>query len=368
MPDPEFKGRYYNTAAPLVIGNLVIAGVAGGDTPLRGFLTAFDAATGKMAWRLWTIPLPGEPLAKTWVGEGALPAGGGATWTTGSYDVESNTLYWAVGNPYPDYDGTNRIGDNLYSNSVLAIEPKTGKVKWHFQFTPHDLHDWDASTPMVLADAEFQGRKRKLLLHGDRNGYFYVLDRTNGQFLLGKPFVKNITWSTGIDAKGVPILTPNNYPTAEGVVTCPNVRGATNWYSQSYNPGTNLFYLSAAETCGSYRLGGFGRPPNTGVPRDPEKRFIRALNISTGEIVWEKEMVGPPDGNYGGVLTTGGGMLFHGESGGGFAAVDAKTGKTLWHYPINDNWRASAMSYLVDGKQYVAIAAGTNITTFALGE
>lgn len=368
ITDPAYRGRYYNTAAPLVIGDLIVTGVAGGDTPLRGFVAAFKAATGELAWRLWTIPRPGEPLAKTWKGS-ALPTGGGGTWTTGSYDVETNTLYWAVGNPYPDYDGTERGGANLYSNSVLAIDPANGRVKWHFQFTPHDLHDWDASAPLVLADAVFRGQKRKLLLQANRNGYFYVLDRTSGKFLLGKAFVKNLTWSSGIDAKGVPILLPNNFLTDEGVITCPNVRGAANWYSTSFSPVTQLFYVSAAETCGFYRKGVGPRQFTSPLAgRQPERRFVRALNISTGEIVWEKELVGPPDANYGGVLTTAGGLAFHGETGGGFAAVDAKTGKTLWHFSNNDNWRATAMTYLVDGKQYVAIAGGNNITAFALGE
>ena len=366
LTDPNFKGRYYNTAAPLIVGDLIVSGVAGGDLPLRGFIVAFKANTGALAWRLWTIPLPGDPLAKTWTGR-VLPSGGGGTWTTGSYDVASKTIYWAVGNPYPPTNGDDRKGDNLYSNSVLAIDPRNGKVKWHFQFTPHDLHDWDASTPLVLADTTFQGRQRKLLLHADRNGYFYVLDRTNGQFLLGKPFVKKLTWSEGLDDKGVPKLLPNNYPTEQGTYTCPNVRGATNWYAQSWNPETNLFYVSAAEDCGLYRKVG-GQYAGVRDAENPGTRLIRALNISTGEVVWEKLMEGAPDANYGGVLTTAGGLLFHGETGGAFAAVDAATGKTLWHYPTNENWRATAMSYLVDGKQYVAIAAGSNIMAFALGD
>lgn len=364
LTDPKFRGRYYNTAAPLIVGDLIVSGVAGGDSPLRGFVVAFKAATGELAWRRWTLPLPGEPLAATWTGR-ALANGGGGTWTTGSYDVEAKTLYWAVGNPYPPTDGDEREGTNLYSNSVLAIDPANGEVKWHFQFTPHDLHDWDASTPLVLGDINFQGRPRKVLMQANRNGYFYVLDRTTGAYLLGKPFVKRLTWSSGLDAKGAPILTANNYPTVAGTLTCPNVRGATNWYSTSYNPGTGLFYVSAAEDCGIYRktgssYAGFRDPEN------PGERYLRALNPSTGAVVWEKAMVGAPDANYGGVLTTGGRLAFYGESGGAFAAVDAANGRTLWRYPANDNWRATAMTYLVDGKQYVAIAAGSNIMSFAL--
>jgi PQQ-dependent dehydrogenase (methanol/ethanol family) len=364
LTDPNFKGRYYNTAAPLVVGDLIVSGVAGGDTPLRGFLVAFKATTGELAWRLWTIPLPGEPGSETWRGD-ALPTGGGATWTTGSYDPGAKILYWAVGNPYPPTDGAQRGGANLYSNAVLAIDPANGKVKWHFQFTPHDLHDWDAATPLVLADAKWKGQDRKLLLHGDRNGFFYALDRITGQYLTGAAFVKRLTWASGLSPQGVPITTENNVPTDEGTYTCPNVRGATNWYAQSFNPGTGLFYVMAAEDCGIYRRVGStyaGRPD----PQNPGERFLRALNIETGQVAWEKKLVGSQEANYSGVLTTAGGLAFHGEIGGAFAAVDAKTGETLWYFRTNDNWRATAMSYLLDGKQYVAVAAGSNIITFAL--
>jgi alcohol dehydrogenase (cytochrome c) len=366
LPDPAYRGRYYNSSAPLVIGDLVISGVAGGDSPLRGFLAAFKVSTGQLAWRFWTIPGPGEPGSETWPGR-ALPTGGGATWTTGSYDPETNTLYWAVGNPYPDTDSADRPGKNLYSNSVVAFDPATGKPKWSFQFTPHDLHDWDATEPLVLADAVWRGKPRKLLLQADRNGFFYVLDRTTGQFLLGEPFVHKLTWATGIGPDGVPKLTQNNYPTKAGTVTCPSVRGATNWYATSYNPGTGLFYVMAAEDCSTYTIGalGFGGYHN---PKDPGLRYLRALDIQTGKIVWQKPMVGAQEANYTGVLSTGGGLVFHGETGGRFAAVDARTGKTLWSFPTNEFPRAGPMTYEVGGRQYVAVAAGANIVAFALPE
>jgi PQQ-dependent dehydrogenase (methanol/ethanol family) len=366
MTDPAFPGGYYNTAAPLVVGDLIVAGVAGGDSPLRGFLIAFKAQTGEMAWRLWTIPLPGEPLSETWGGT-ALPTGGGATWTTGSYDADANVLYWAVGNPYPDTDGDQRKGSNLYTNTVLALEPETGKVKWHFQFTPHDLHDWDANTPLVLADLDYKGKPRKLLLQANRNGFFYVLDRTTGEFLSGTPFVKKLTWASGIGPDGAPILLPGNEPTVEGTLTCPSVRGGTNWYATSFNPLSKLFYVMAAEDCGIYRKIGsiYAGKPN---PDDPGQRFLRALDPQTGKVVWEKQLVGSQEANYGGVLSTAGGVVFHGETGGAFAAVDAVTGKTLWTFNTNEAWRATAMTYLVDGKQYVAVAAGTNIVAFSLAD
>ena len=241
---PVTPGSFSASSAPLVVGDLVISGIAGGDGPLRGFLAAYKATTGQLAWRFWTIPNPGEPASETWVGN-AIATGGGATWLTGSYDVETDTLYWAVGNPFPATDGDQRQGANLYTNCVLALDAKTGKLRWHYQFTPHDLHDWDATEPFVLVDTTYRGRDRKLLLQANRNGFVYVLDRTNGEFLLGKPFVKKMNWSSGIGPDGKPQLLPANQPTKAGVKTCPSVRGATNWYSTSFHPGTKLFYVMA---------------------------------------------------------------------------------------------------------------------------
>ncbi|MGO9258783.1 MAG: c-type cytochrome [Bryobacteraceae bacterium] len=244
---PETPQHYGATSSPLVIGDLVISGVAGGDEGIRGFIGAWKAATGELAWRFWTVPNPGEPGSETWEGN-AVDGRGGSTWLTGTYDPETGLLYWPTGNPFPDTDGTDRGGDNLHTNCDLALDPKTGKLVWYFQFTPHDLHDWDAVQPPVLVDAMFQGRDHKLLLHANRNGYFYVLDRTNGKFLLGKPFVKKLTWSTGLDAGGRPILTPNNETTPGGIKTCPAVRGATNWYSPAFSPLTGLYYLDPAHS------------------------------------------------------------------------------------------------------------------------
>lgn len=365
LPEKGAKGQFYSSQAPVVVGDLVIAGIAGGDSPMRGFLAAYDAASGREAWRFYTIPNPGEPLAKTWQGR-ALPTGGGATWHTGAYDPETGTLYWAVGNPYPDTDPDERGGRNLYTNSVIALDAKTGKFKWHFQFTPYDTHDWDATQPLVLVDTVWKGRARKLLLSAQRSGIFYVLDRTNGEFLLAKPFVHKMSWASGFEKDGTPILVPGNQPTLEGTKTCPGVRGATNWYSQSFDPQTGLFYVMAAEDCGIYRKKGeiFGGNPD---PFDPGTRLVRALNIETGAIVWEKLLTGPQETNYTGVLTTGGGLLFHGETGGAFAAVDARSGKTLWTFRGNAPWRASPMTYEVDGRQYVAGMDGTNLISFALG-
>jgi PQQ-dependent dehydrogenase (methanol/ethanol family) len=364
LPEKGAQGKFYSSMAPVIVGDLVIAGIAGGDSPMRGFVAAYRPDSGKLAWRFYTIPKPGEPLSETWKGR-ALPTGGGATWSTGSYDAETGTLYWAVGNPYPDTDPDERGGRNLYTNSVVALEARTGKFKWHFQFTPFDTHDWDATQPLVLVDALWKGKPRKLLLSAQRSGIFYVLDRTNGQFLLAKPFVKKMTWANGFEKDGTPIMTAGNTPTLDGTKTCPGVRGATNWYSQSYDPQTKLFYVMAAEDCGIYRKTGkvFGNNPD---PSDVGTRLVRALNIETGDVAWEKLLTGPQETNYTGVLATAGGVVFHGETGGDFAGVDAKTGKTLWRFRANDSWRASPMTYMVGGKQYVAAMDSTNLISFAL--
>jgi PQQ-dependent dehydrogenase (methanol/ethanol family) len=366
MPAAGAPGAYGATAAPLVVGDLVIGGVGGGDAPLLGFIAAYRATTGEEVWRFRTIPQRGEKGSETWGGK-AVEYGGGATWLTGSYDPDTDTLYWPTGNPYPDTDGTDRTGDNLYTDCVIALDAKTGKLKWHFQFTPHDLWDWDATEPLLLVDAKFQGRDRKLLLQANRNGFFYVLDRVTGEFLLGKPFVERLTWASGLDAKGRPILTANSKPTPGGTKTCPAVRGATNWYATAFNPATKLFYVMAVEDCNLYRQAGSWFVPYND-PANPPVKLLRAIDIETGKIAWEVPQVGAPEGNYSGVLSTAGGLLFYGESGGTFAAADAKTGKTLWHFNTGQVWKASPMTYSVNGKQYVAIAAGGNIVAFTLRE
>ena len=383
---PESPQHYGATAAPLVVGDLVVAGVAGADDGIRGFLAAYKAATGQLAWRFWTVPRAGEPGFNTWKGN-AVEFGGGSTWLTGSYDPDLHLLYWPTGNPFPDTDGSERAGDNLYTNCIVALDPETGKLRWHFQFTPHDLHDWDAVQPAVLVDAQFQGRARELLLHADRNGFYYVLDRTNGELLLAKAFAKKISWASGIDAKGRPIELSGNVPTPEGTVTCPDMRGAANWMSTAFNPATGLYYVMAIENCGTYRStqfslnpapqpppgpGGGGRGDRGGtlfsVPGgEPPRRYLRAIEMQTGNVAWEIEQKVPAP-NYGGVLSTAGGLVFYSESSGGFAAVDAKTGRTLWHFETSQSPKASPMTYTVDGRQYVAIASGPNILAFALPE
>ena len=362
---PEIPGVHGSTGAPLVVGDLVVCGISGGDGPIRGFLTAYEATTGKQAWRFWTVPKRGEPGSETWKGT-ALETGGGATWITGSYDPETGVLYWPTGNPFPDTDGNQREGSNLYTNCVLALDARTGKLRWYFQFTPHDLHDWDATEPLVLVDARFQGRERKLLLQANRSGFFYVLDRTTGELLLGKPFVHKLTWARGIGPDGRPQLLEGSEPTKLGIKTCPAVRGATNWYSTAFNPATRLFYVMAVEDCNIYQQSELGGYEPYRDPSDPAEKFLRAIDIETGKIVWEVSQVGAPESNYSGVLSTAGGLVFYGETGGSFAAVDANTGRTLWHFDTGQVWKASPTTYVIDGRQYVAIAAGGNILSFAL--
>ncbi|HEX4230315.1 MAG TPA: PQQ-binding-like beta-propeller repeat protein [Bryobacteraceae bacterium] len=367
----DWRENYFATSAPLVVGNLVISGPAGGESGARGFLAAYDQSTGKEVWRFWTVPAPGEPEAETWKGAD-LKHGGAVAWFTGSYDPELETLYWQSGNPGPDYNGKERLGDNLYSDCLLALDPKTGKLKWHYQFTPHDLHDWDATEPVIVQDAEWQGKRRKLLFTANRNGFFYVLDRTNGQLLLAKPFVKKMNWAKEIGPDGRPVLKTLE-KAGNGTKVCPSQDGATNWYSSSYLPSTGLFYLQALEKCDIYSespaewkqgqdyLGGGQRP----VPGEIPQKVLRAIDPQTGKIVWELPQTGRAE-TWGGTLATESGLVFFGEDSGRLQAVDAATGKPLWNFEANQFWKASPMAYQFDGREYIAVASGDTVTAFAL--
>lgn len=370
----DYQRHYGATSAPLVVKDLVISGISGGDEGVRGFLDAYNASTGERVWRFWTIPAPGEPLSETWVGN-ALPHGCAATWLTGTYDPRANLLYWTTGNPCPDYNGDERKGDNLYSDSVLALEPETGKLRWHYQFTPHDLHDWDAQQTPMLIDARFQGRPRRLLAQANRNGFFYVLDRITGELLLARPFVEQLTWASGIGPDGRPQLISGGAPTQAGVKACPAVEGATNWMSTAYNPATELFYVMALEKCVIYSKSPEPWEPGKSfygggtreAPDSPGRKYLRAIDVRTGKTVWQYAQIGPGN-SWGGALSTDGGVVFFGDDSGAFAAVEAKSGKLLWHFHTNELWKASPMTYLAGGKQYVAVAAGANILAFGLPE
>lgn len=368
----DYRQNYGATAAPLVVNDLVLSGTSGGDEGVRGFVAAYSASTGKEVWRFWTVPAPGDPEASTWQGKD-IQHGCGAAWLTGVYDPQLRLVYWPTGNPCADYNGDDRKGDNLYTSAVVALDAATGKRRWHYQFTPHDLHDWDATQVPVLIDAEWEGRLRKLLVQANRNGFFYVLDRTDGKLLLAKPFVEKMTWAKGIGADGRPIVIPEANPTPEGVRACPAVEGATNWMAPSFHPGTGLYYIMALEKCTVYRkapaqweagkshYGGTTRR----VPNEPGKKYLRALDLKTGRVVWEL----PQDGlaeTWGGTLATQGGLVFFGHDNGDFAAVDAKSGKLLWRFGANALWKASPMTYMVGGKQYVAVAVGGAVVAFGL--
>jgi alcohol dehydrogenase (cytochrome c) len=368
----DWRQNYNATGAPLLVNSMIVVGTSGGDEGVRGFVAAFDQSTGKEAWRFWTVPAPGEPKSETWQGRG-IAHPGGSTWMTGAYDPGLDTLYWPVGNPGPDMIGDDRLGDNLYTDSIVALDPKTGRLKWHFQFTPHDVWDYDAQEPVALVDSMWNGQPRKLLVQANRNGFFYVLDRTNGAFLFGTPYVRRVTWATGLDASGRPLRVPNMEPSPEGRRVCPSLDGASNWYSTSYNPVTGFYYVQVNEKCGVFTrvpaewdagkgfMGGSFRQ----APDEPAERVLRAFDIRTGKPAWELKQTGAVN-SWGGVLSTASGVVFVGEDSGAFMAVDARTGTPLWSFQTNQLWRASPMTYEFDRKQYVAVAAGPNILAFAL--
>jgi alcohol dehydrogenase (cytochrome c) len=382
----EASAGYASTMAPLVVKGKVIVGVAGGEFGVRGFISAFDAETGKQAWHFDTIPDPDQPGHDSWRGAD-WEHGGGAVWITGSYDPELNLTYWGTGNPGPDFNAEQRQGDNLYSDSVLALDPDTGKMKWYFQFSPHDPYDYDSVQIPVLVNADWQGSPRKLMYWGNRNGFFYVLDRTNGKFLTGKPFVK-VNWASGLDANGRPITTPQ----PAGAPTYPGIQGGTNWYSPSYSQSTGLFYLSTWEDYGTvfegvkaeYKegtrfTGGANASPIPGADNPGGTRTgpintytealahggVVALDPTTGEKRWHFD---EHDVNTSGILTTASDLLFVGGREGYFQALNARTGALLWKQNLGGEIVAGPITFEVDGKQYITIASGNGLFAYGLRE
>jgi len=366
----ETTQGYYFTLAPLAVKDKIVVGVSGGEYGIRGFIDAYDAATGKLAWRFHTIPGPGEPGNETWLGD-SWKTGGGPAWVTGTYDPGLNLIYWGVGNPGPDYYGKDREGDNLYSNSVVALDADTGKRRWHFQFTPHDLDDYDATIVPVLLDAEIDGRKRKLLVEANRNGFFYGLDRENGKFLFAKPFVR-VTWAKGIGPDGRPVLSEDALLTENSRQVCPGLFGGANWPSPSYSPQTGLFYFTLRDEClihlpkaTPYKAGElFWGGGSKSIP-DGERPSgaVVALNPLNGNKKWEFRHFSP---SWAGVLTTGAGLVFSGDMDGYFIALSASSGQVLWKTSLGGAITAAPVTYSVKGKQYVAIASRTGIFAFAL--
>jgi len=372
------KAGYSITHNPTIVKDKVIVGTGGGDGPIRGYIAAFDAKTGAEVWRFYTIPGPGEPGNDTWAGD-SWKVGGVGVWNAGAYDPETNLVFFGTGNPAPDWDGSTRRGDNLYSDSVVALDADTGRLKWHYQFTPHDELDYDSTQVPVLADIQWQGRPRKVMLWANRNGVMYVLDRVTGEFLKGKPYVKT-NWLDGFDAKGRPNRV--KFPTKEGTAIYPHVHGATNWAPPAFSPRTGLFYVATWENSGSFAVEGqFPRAipgPNTRqttmgatnlVPfyNDPDTGeaygVVRAYDPQTLDQKWEFKL---GDITWGGTLVTAGDVVFSGGRDGYFLALDAKTGALLWKANVGGQINAAAMSYAVNGKQYIAINAGSSLFTYAL--
>jgi alcohol dehydrogenase (cytochrome c) len=379
----DYKGGYALTHAPLIVKDKVIVGTAGGELGIRGFLVALDLATGKELWRWKIIPEPGEKGNETWGGKESWKYGGGSIWLTGSYDPSLNLVYWGTGNPGPDWNPSVRPGDNLYTDCVVALDAGTGKLKWHFQFTPHDEWDWDAVQTAVLVDLPYKGRERKLMLWANRNGFYYVLDRATGEFLHGQPFVKQ-NWASGLDERGRPMKIKGQGPSKQGTQTWPGVQGGTNWFAPSYSPATGYYYVTAWDEYhstyftwdqeyeqGKWYAGGGVKSPVPPTKREPiQKRStedgyaaIRALNPTNGEKVWEYKMA---DMSESGLLTTASNLLFSGNREGHFFALDAKTGQLLWRRNLGGQVVASPITFSAGGNQYVSIAAGSALFTFRL--
>ena len=382
MFDHMAAGGYAAPGAPLVVKDKLIVGMAGGERGVSGFLDAYNPKTGERIWRFHTIPQPGDPNFGTWAGD-SWKTGGASTWNTGAYDPETNTLFWGTSNPWPDYFDDNRAGDNLYSASVLALDPDTGKLKWYYQFTPHDTHDWDSTQNPVLVDTEFLGQPRKVLAWPNRNGFFYLIDRTNGKFLTATAFVKQ-TWNDGFDYEnnGRPKVVPGMEPTPEGNdKVWPGIDGGANWMAHSYNPVTKLLYVFAREEHRAFTKnevphptteergggpggrggGGGGRPPRFA----PEESWGKAIAIDpkTGKIAWEHKVVSPP---WGGMMSTAGNLVFGGSIQGVIFALNATTGERLFTFASNGPVYGTAISYLAEGKQLVSIPAGDVIVTLGL--
>ena len=362
----DYRIGYAATLAPLVIDDKVIVGISGGEYPTRGFIDAYDPTTGDRIWRFYTVPSPGEFGSETWPDDPEVMArGGGGTWMTGSFDPELNLIYWGTGNPNPDYYGEKREGDNLFTNSIVAIEANTGILRWHYQFTPHDLHDWDSNHVPVLADLVLDGELRKVVMVANRNGFFYMLDRVTGELLVGKPFT-DTTWAREIGSDGRPIVLNDG---SKGCL--PDPWGGTNFMPPSFNPDLGILFVTAREVCATFipqepeiipgrtSFGGV-----VWIDRDQGYGALRAIDVRTGERQWEFRY---PSATMAGVMTTASGLVFSGDHEGNFMAFEASTGRNLWHYQTGSRiWGAAAMTHVLDGRQHVLIPSGTTLVAFAL--
>jgi alcohol dehydrogenase (cytochrome c) len=365
----DYRKGFSGTLAPLIIKDKVLVGTGGAEFGTRGFVDAYSPETGERLWRFYTVPAHGEPGSETWTRPESLRVGG-STWITGTYDPELNLTYWGTGNPGPDMNGDVRPGENLYTCSLIALDPDTGKLRWHFQFTPHDTHDWDAVADPVLADIIIGGRKVKAVVQANRNGYFYALDRTNGKFLFARPYTE-INWSSGIGLDGKPQVIAGLDPTQGGTKVCPGLGGAHNWQATAYSPLTGLYYFGSQDGCQTfyrndrqfvegewYQLSGAENVRND----SPRGSFI-AIDPATGEIRWRFSMVRHPSG---GALATAGNLVFIGDAFGNLIAFHARTGKILWRFQTGAPIYAPPVAYSFQGKQYIALASGGSVIAFAL--
>jgi alcohol dehydrogenase (cytochrome c) len=362
----DYTKGYSITLAPLAVKNLVMVGVSGGEYGIRGFIDAYDANTGERKWRFYTIPGPGEKGHESWEGD-SWKIGGAPAWITGSYDPATNTTLWTTGNPSPSNRGAGRSGDNLYSDCLLALDPDTGKLKWYFQFTNHDEHDWDATqVPVMIDDGD-----KHLIVHANRNGFFYVLDRTRGKLVSANAYAK-VTWSKTKDTEGRPVAEKSASPTPDGNRVCPGAAGATNWMSPTYDLQTKLFYVTAREQCDIFSTApqtyeaGHAYYGSAYFPNDDAEPFwgaLRAIDPESGKVKWEWKHPSP---TWSGVLSTAGGLVFTGDAEGNFIALDAGAGKPLWHFQCGASVYSSPMAFAVDGKEYVAVAAGSALFAFGL--
>ena len=368
----DYKMGYASTLAPLVVKDKVIVGIAGGEFGIRGFIDAYEAQTGKRAWRFYTIPGPGEPGHNTWAGD-SWKVGGAGVWVTGAYDPEQNLVFYGTGNPGPDYHSESREGDNLYSASLVALDADTGGLRWHYQFTPHDVHDWDATEVPVLADITIAGQPRKVVMFANRNGFYYTLDRTNGKVIAAKPFVMT-TWAKEIKPDGRPNEISGHKPNEQGEVTCPDITGGTNFWPPTFDPATQTFFVNAREVCmtfyawkpeyipGERFAGGAGQR----VPTSQMQAYgaLRAIDPATGDRKWEFRYLTP---STAGLLTTASGLIFTGDSEGNLLALDSSTGKLLWRYQMGATMHGtSPITYTLDGRQHVLVPAGTTLTAWTL--
>jgi len=369
----EYKSGYASTIAPIIVKDKVIVGVAGGEFGIRGFIDAYDAKTGTRAWRFYTIPAPGEPGHNTWAGD-SWKIGGVGVWVTGAYDPEQNLLFYGTGNPGPDYHSASREGDNLYSTSLVALDADTGTLRWHYQFTPHDLHDWDATEVPILGEITVAGQPRKVVMFANRNGFYYTLDRTTGKLIVAKPFV-NTTWAKEVDfVTGRPVLLPGHEPDEKGEVTCPDITGGTNFWPPTFDPSTRTFFVNAREVCmtfyawkpeytaGDRFTGGAGQRIQS--QESPAYGALRAIDPATGERKWEFRYLTP---STAGLLTTASGLIFSGDAEGNLLALDSRSGRLLWRYQMGAAMHGtSPTTYMLDGRQHVLVPAGTTLTAWAL--